>query len=782
MGLGKKLAQYLTRDNFKEEAPKTPPSDEQAWSEDSRLYSHLSWEKYNPDDLIGTKGYGIYNKMMQDDQVKAAVNFKRGAITSRDWFFELDTEELSDAEIELRVGLCERIIEKMEGSFTDKLFGILSGMYNGFSMTEKLYDFIEYEGKSWVGVRNLKLKPFDTFFFYPDAYGNLERTVQKIGAQEIEVDQPRFIHFVQNPEIDDHYGGSELRAAYRHWWSKDNVIKFRNMWLERHASGFTTIKPSKEGGVQIKPGTQLYTTLQNILSNMSGSTGIILPSGLEMDQANPNNNVAFREAIEDYDLAIARALLVPNLMGVTPSGQTGSYSQSDTQLEAFFWTLEQDTRRLEDTLNEQLWRDLAQYNFGDDAWPKFRFKPMTKSQMYKLVKTWQDLVSSGAVKHSDTDESHLRELLGFPEIGEVDAPAVQPPPGQFPPSDQAGDEQQENGEQEGAPGAGSGDSSDEDMAKDADEKNVEETVIGRGLVSVTSFSRATKRVDFAVIDRGSEDIADEHTDAMAGVMDRIVGDLVAKAKEGGGLKQDVSENVRGLKVDGKLKRKLNAATQAMLRDGFKMGEQHAKTEVDKAKGESFSRRFDMKRLDLIADDYFKARGFKITGNLTDEAVNLVGDIILTGARYDKTWVEVEDDIYSTFAAKGLISAEQAKDALGEALGVDDPSHRLRTITRTSTFDAINTARYGYFTDPGLGDFVQAFEYSAILDSRTTEICRHLDEADAGNHSRRWWDSHPEYNPPNHYNCRSVLVPVTIDDLDEFSEGPEPSVKPQEGFK
>jgi hypothetical protein len=119
--------------------------------------------------------------------------------------------------------------------------------------------------------------------------------------------------------------------------------------------------------------------------------------------------------------------------------------------------------------------------------------------------------------------------------------------------------------------------------------------------------------------------------------------------------------------------------------------------------------------------------------------------------------------------------------LGALLGTDSPDARIRTIVRTSGFDAINNARYSYFTDPDLGGFVRAFEYSAILDSRTTAICKHLDEDGAGDHTLEWWENNQGYKPPNHYNCRSLLVPVTVIDLNEFVEGPEPSQFPQEGF-
>jgi hypothetical protein len=71
-----------------------------AWSE-SQLYIG-EFPKYNPDDLIGRKGFKIYQNMMLDEQVKAVVKFKRDAITSRDFVFMLDDERVGEKEAENR--------------------------------------------------------------------------------------------------------------------------------------------------------------------------------------------------------------------------------------------------------------------------------------------------------------------------------------------------------------------------------------------------------------------------------------------------------------------------------------------------------------------------------------------------------------------------------------------------------------------------------------------------------------------------------------------------------
>lgn len=128
-------------------------------------------------------------------------------------------------------------------------------------------------------------------------------------------------------------------------------------------------------------------------------------------------------------------------------------------------------------------------------------------------------------------------------------------------------------------------------------------------------------------------------------------------------------------------------------------------------------------------------------------------------------------------ANGYIAVDDYREALGAALDPElkNPQARIDTMLRTNGFEAVNEARYSYFTDPQLDGFVQALEYTAILDSRTTQICQHLDGQVHGTDKGTW----ESYRPPNHFNCRSLLIPVT--EIDSWSESDEPTLDPQKGF-
>lgn len=72
-------------------------------------------------------------------------------------------------------------------------------------------------------------------------------------------------------------------------------------------------------------------------------------------------------------------------------------------------------------------------------------------------------------------------------------------------------------------------------------------------------------------------------------------------------------------------------------------------------------------------------------------------------------------------------------------------------------EAYNSGRLEEMQDPEMDIFIKGIEYSAILDERTTPICEFL-------HGKVFEKDDPDIDrlsAPNHFNCRSVMVPVMV---------------------
>jgi hypothetical protein len=335
-------------------------------------YSDLvftNWPRYTPDTLVRRHGLAIYAKMRLDEQVKAVVTFKRDAVLSRGWVFEFDKgSKLSDEEKAKRIRVCDQILVQMPGTFIDSLNCIATGREYGYSVTEKVYDTVQIDGREYIGLRALLGRDPETFYFTTDPHGGLVSVSQKVAGREIKLDWGKFIHYVHNPEFDRYYGRSDLREAYRSWYMKDILIKQWAQHMEKVGGGVVVAKAVDDSAPQY--GTQQYTKLQDVLRNVRNTASIYLPRGVEIDIKYPSDTTGYKDACEWHDLAIARAMLVPNLLGVSHNGSTGAYAQSQTQLETFFWTIRADSDRLAACVNEQLFKDLGDQNWGDDEYPQ----------------------------------------------------------------------------------------------------------------------------------------------------------------------------------------------------------------------------------------------------------------------------------------------------------------------------------------------------------------------------------------------------------------------------
>ena len=794
---------------------KVPNSDETAMAEAySTLYGSDQFSKYNPDDLITTKGYKIYAEMMQDEQVKAVVNFKRDAITSRKFSFKFaDDVKLSDTEKEKRIAVFTGLVESFPGTFIDALNAVMTSRQNGFSITEKVYAPVKVNGVMWVGPKKLKLKPYDTFEFYTDDYGNILRFVQKVGSGNVdnELDLKKFIYMVNNPHTDEHYGRSDLWECYRAWWSKDVTIRMNNIFLERMAGGL--IVAQQKEGVTLSP--QQRADIKNILNRIQTKTGILIPNEVDLEIHYPKgSNDTYINSIAAHDKAIAKALLVPNLLGITEQGDVGSYSQSQTQLEAFLWTLDQGAGQLEQILNEQLFAELGEINFLDGIYPRFTFDPISETMKMGIIKMWQELVSGGAVDKSESDETHLRQLLNFPEkevpddtdnpnrvdpttalngaqvsalldvieaytLGKMpnttavksivasfplseeqaidllkdipdtfDIEKVQQPepiPGQQPnPNDP-------NAPNPNDPNAPNINPDDEQEGVVDDEENMEEhTLIGK-VINIRDYTRAVKRVSFSVIDRESTAMEQKHITLLNKAANKLIIGLTSDIDE------VTPEAIDNLKVSSRAKRAINKVYRTMALDAWALGKRHADIEIGKAgRGQFDKERFTAGALtEEAAEAFLESRAFEFSKTFSDKVLKQISSIMFNGIKFQWTLDEIVNRI------------EQELETVLKP--------QIATAARTSIFEAINEARFSFFNSPDLENFVEAVEYSAILDGRTTPICRHLDDRVYPKRSDVW----AKYRPPNHFNCRSILVAVTIND--KWQEAKQPKLDPMEGF-
>lgn len=756
------------------EPPSNKPSDmilgEIGW-DSSNLYSQGDFQKYDPDTLRENKGYDIYEKMMRGDQVKAALKFKVYAVLSRSYHFDITTTideetglEIEDEDQKRMADFFEVVIDQIKGSWVDNLELILSAFKYGYSFSEKNYGPIEFENKVYWGIKDIKLRPYETFDggISIDEHGNITGIEQMQGGSGISIPIDKLIHFVHQKDIDAHYGESDLKSAYRHWWAKDIAIKLHNLYLERLAGGF--IDASYSG----KLTESAKTDLKNLVNNVSGKMGALHPDTVKLNLFPAVKTDAYQLAIAMYDKAIAKSILVPNLLGLTEQGSTGSYAQSETHKEMFFFIINSIAKQLDEVLNEQLFRQIALWNFGTEKFPRYTSDELSEEQREMIAKSWAELVSKNAVTKSDSDETHIRNLMHFPdkteEEEEILPENINPnQPGTeglspVPPKEISPGEQLPDNDAAGFPKPKSGGK-----------------VGGDAPLPATTNKFIEKKNSW--LDRINFIEMKKNLDKQENLFGRRMADIMGQIKESlyKQIQTIVGQRSMGNVKFGEFKaltipRKLTTAAKTCMKGNLKEVVDYSIDEAKKELPKKMAEKLIAPGMDTtqIARFLKEKSDFFITGVLEPDVLQQILTLLQNGILYDKSLRQMMADLEKN---SKLLSVLPATDAAGRAVNV--PA-RIENIVRTNTSGALNMGRTNLFNRDEYKGFIEAYQYSAILDDRTTDICETLD-----GRIRKDWGA---YTPPNHFQCRSILVPVTVLDEWDGKESTIPaSAQPQEGF-
>ena len=130
-------------------------------------------------------------------------------------------------------------------------------------------------------------------------------------------------------------------------------------------------------------------------------------------------------------------------------------------------------------------------------------------------------------------------------------------------------------------------------------------------------------------------------------------------------------------------------------------------------------------------------------------------------------------------SQGLEEGWEPKRMTQEINNVTDTwvsERHAQTIARTETGKFYNAGRIASWQDPELEGFVEAMQYDAIIDTRTTDFCKHMDGkiVDIRNQALIF-----KYSPPNHFQCRATWLPVSR--YEEWEDDFKVGMQPEKGF-
>ena len=437
----------------------------------------------------------------------------------------------------------------------------------------------------------------------------------------------------------------------------------------------------------------------DILKNIQTDTAMVMPKSLEAEllEATRRGDAGYKSAFDTNNAMIARALLVGTLLMDT--GEKGSWALSKTHFDIFIYILDYLGTETEDTIvREQIIKRLIDFNFSDPKYPYFKFESLIKDDQKAKAEIAKMLVDAGLI---NPEEEWVRGFLKIPTKEEgIVLPEPKSKGGLFEEDYQARLKRQTN----------------------QYEKKC-------------NFTRIVKNLDEWET-KAKEDLIE----------------IITKQKEA--LKKDIlkrkiietnsASQIEKIQLSyvGELKNKI----QEYLRDLWQYGREEVKSELGK-----------MKFVDIVpglppkkALQYLNNKSFWIAGVIRDSVLKEARAILYNGLKGGATTPEI------MFQLDGFFKEYIGTTAIEIKTGRELTPWHLENVVRTNFSDAYNEGRWAMMNDPDVGDFVPAVAYSSVMDDRTTEICERLD----GQVFEKGDPDLARIKPPNHYECRGTLVPVT----------------------
>ena len=296
----------------------------------------------------------------------------------------------------------------MRSSVLDTLYDVLDALAFGVSIVEINYALIETgpnAGK--VGLASLRSKDPSRFVFETDAFATVT-ALRGVNGDAYPPD--KFLRYAWLPQYESPLGQSDLQAAYKPWFVKQQLLKWWAKYLEKF--GLPTVMGTYDPNKGYGPDQQ--RELLAIVAQVHNESAVVLPSDMHLGllETARAQSAGFAESIEYLDRAIAKSILGQTLTTDSmPNGSSFALGSVHQDILGFY--VAKLKRDLEETvIGTQLLAPLVAYNFGPNAaCPRFVLGVPDAGQQEASGRLITDLVAGNVVAPT---EPWIRGYLGLP--------------------------------------------------------------------------------------------------------------------------------------------------------------------------------------------------------------------------------------------------------------------------------------------------------------------------------------------------------------------------------
>lgn len=330
--------------------------------------------------------------ILNDTQVIVGFDILKYLLSSKSWTVKGEDTEKTD--------FITDMFNNMDIKFNDVIKNMLTGILYGFSVQELLFD-VNNNGKIVVAdIVPIHIKTLQKDPLVFNNKGELIAIHQEWEEYEVNIPISKVLKYTFNDKFNSGYGYGVLNDFKPIVEDKLNINQWEMNFLESYGSPTLYGKTddyNKEFLVDAL--SQVSEGLSNIVVGHDDEIGVLETS---------KNGEGFKATKQYKDNQIFRRLYIGNLL-LGDNSQTGTYAQSQTQLDFSLLVFDGILEEIANCIQKQIIEPILEVNFKKvDSIPTLQFDKFRQGDYSKLLGDLKPLIDGGIV---DSENETIQEII-----------------------------------------------------------------------------------------------------------------------------------------------------------------------------------------------------------------------------------------------------------------------------------------------------------------------------------------------------------------------------------
>ena len=348
--------------------------------------------------------YNIGRSILRDTQVATGAEILKYLLSSKQWILSNPDENRQDV-----YDFINNMLKNLDTEVGTIVKQMTSAILWGFSCHELMYDVID--GRLVVyDVVPLHIKTLQNNPFVYDDDGELVAIHQEASGVAVDLPINKALLYSYNSFYDEYEGNGLLYDFLPIVEDKENLMDWLMTFAEKNGS--PTLYGKTDNPVSRDEMLDAFDDVSE------GTTGIAIGSNDDIGVLESSHKgEAYFSTLQYKDNQIFRRMFIGNLL-MGDNSQTGTYAQSQTQLEFGNMVFDGILEEIANVFQDQIIKPIVEFNFGKGApAPVISFDKFTKGDMQKLFSILTPLMQNGVVDSENTAVQESIALLFKAEAG-----------------------------------------------------------------------------------------------------------------------------------------------------------------------------------------------------------------------------------------------------------------------------------------------------------------------------------------------------------------------------